>query len=98
MTRRTVLRVLTETEPMTMTNAMISALLVAQLRWFQLLALPRLWSVASCTPWGNGVEKPAWRSHRTFPVDRPEEVEARQCEKVAVSIGMRYGAANCECV
>lgn len=80
LTRRAVLGVSTETEPMTITNAMINTLLVAQLRRFQFLALARLWGVASCTPWGNRVEEPAWRSHLTLPVDRPEEVEARQCE------------------
>ena len=72
---------------MTVANAMISTLLIAQLRSFQLLALARLWGVASCAPWGNGVKKTAWRSHLTLPVDRPEEVEARQCEEWVVSIG-----------
>lgn len=88
LTRRTVLGVLTDTEPMTMANAMIRALLVAQLRRLQLLGLARLWGVASCTPRRYGVEKTAWRSHLTLPVDRPEEVEARQCEKGVVNIGM----------
>lgn len=88
LTLRTILRILTETEPMAMTNAMISTLLVAQLRRFQFLALARLWGAASCAPWGNGVEKTAWRSHLTLPVDRPEEVEARQCDKGVVIIGI----------
>lgn len=86
--RRTVFGILTKTEAMAMTNAMISTLLVTQLRRFQLLALARLWSIASCAPWGDRVEKPAWRSHLTLPVDRPEEIEARQCENWVVTIGM----------
>ena len=64
---------------MTMSDAMISALLVTQLRRFRLLALARLRGVASRAPWGNRVKKSAWRSHRTLPVDGPEEIEARQC-------------------
>ena len=79
LTRWTVLRILAETEPMTMSDAMISALLVAQFRRFRLLALARLGGVASRAPWGNRVKKSAWRSHRTLPVDGPEEIEARQC-------------------
>lgn len=71
-----------------MANAMIRALLVAQLRRFQLLTLARLWGVASRAPWGDGVEKSAWRSHLTLPVDRPEEIEARQCEKGVIIISM----------
>ena len=59
LTWRAVFRILTETEPMTVTNTMISALLIAQLRRFHLLALAGLWGVASCAPWGNGVKKPA---------------------------------------
>ena len=78
---------------MAMTNTMISALLIAQLRRFQFLALAWLWGVASCAPWGNRFEKTAWRSHLTLPVDRPEEVEARQCDKwvVIMGIGSREG-------
>lgn len=87
LTWRTILGILTDTEAMTVANAMIRALLVAQLRRFRLLSLGRLWGVASCTPRRYGVEKTAWRSHLTLPVDRPEEVEARQCEKGVVSIG-----------
>lgn len=87
LTRRTVFGILTGAKAMTVANAMISALLVAQLRRFQLLALARLWGVTSCAPWGDGVKKTAWRSHLTLPVDRPEEIEARQCEEWIVIIG-----------
>ena len=82
-----VFRILTDTKPMTIANTMMSTLLVAQLRRFHLLALARLWGVASCAPWGNGVKKTTWRSHLTLPVSRPEEVEARQCEEWVVTIG-----------
>lgn len=85
---------------MAMTNAMITALLVAQLRRFRLLALARLWGVASCAPRGNRVKEPAWRSHIILPVDGPEEVEARHCEKWVVNIDVGPGVdrGSCECV
>ncbi len=73
-----------------MSNAMIRALLIAQLWSLQILALARLGGVASCAPWGNGLEKTAWRGH-SLPVDRPEEVEARQCENWVVNIGISTG-------
>ena len=69
-----------------MPDSMICTLLVSQSGGFQLLALARLWGVASCAPWGDGVEKPARRGHLTLPVDRPEEIEARQCVEVVAFI------------
>ena len=72
---------------MMMTNTMVCSLLVAQFRRFQILALGRLWGVAPCAPWGDGVEKAAWRGHLVLPVNRPEQVEARQCERRVVIIG-----------
>ena len=98
LTRRTVLGVLTRTEPMPMTDAMINALLIAQLGRFRLFALARLWCVASCTPWGDGVEKPTWRGHLALPVNRPEEVEARQCERLVITIGEVLDRSSCKYV
>ena len=72
---------------MMMTNTMVCSLLAAQFRRFQLLALARLWGVAPRAPWGDGVEKAARRGHLVLPVDRPEQVEARQFERWVVIIG-----------
>ena len=81
---------------MAMTDAMVRTLLIAQLRRFRLLALARLRGVASCRPGGNSVEKAAWRGHLILPVERPEEIEARQCVKWVLIIGEVLGRGSCE--
>lgn len=76
-----------------MIDAVIHALLVVQLGsicfFVSFSRLPYLWGGASRGPGGDGIEKSNRRCHLALPVDRPEEVEARQFEGRISNIRMK---------
>ena len=66
-------------------DGVICAFLIAQLRglWILVLAVGWLRRGTSGSPWRQGLEKTnscPCCCHPTLPVDRPEEVEACQCD------------------